>query len=80
MYHSTEYDKVVVQDSNAPPIWTRFYELETHKPLFCNRDGTVVYSLNEVERERRTGYAWYVYDPQEILDLYPAWLERWFNK
>ena len=42
MYHSTEYDKVVVQDSNAPPIWTRFYELETHKPLFCNRDGTVV--------------------------------------
>lgn len=80
MYHSTEYDKVVVQDSDAPPIWTRFYELETHKPLFCNRDGKVVYSLNEVDRERRTGYAWYVYDPQEVLDLYPAWIKRWFNK
>jgi PelA/Pel-15E family pectate lyase len=75
-YHVAEFDRVVVEDPDAPPIWTRFYELVTHKPLFCNRDGHIVYSLKEVERERRTGYAWYVYDPQEILDLYPAWVER----
>jgi hypothetical protein len=45
--------------------------------LFCNRDGKPVYSLEEVERERRTGYAWYVYDPQEILDKYPEWQLKW---
>jgi len=76
IYHSTEYDNIVVEDPAAPPVWTRFYELSTHRPMFCNRDGKVVYSLAEVERERRTGYAWYVYDPQEVLDIYKQWLQK----
>lgn len=79
MYHSSEYDKVVVEDPNAKPIWTRFYELNTHKPMFCNRDGIVVYSLAEVERERRTGYAWYIYDPQEVLNQFSGWSEKWLK-
>lgn len=72
-YHSTNEDVIAVEDHDAHPVWARFYELKTHRPLFCNRDGKPVYSLAEVERERRTGYAWYVYDPQEILDKYPEW-------
>lgn len=75
-YHTTDSDRIVVEDRNAKPIWTRFYELGTHKPMFCNRDGNVVYSLDKVDRERRTGYAWYIYDPQEVLDLYPDWLSK----
>ena len=70
-------DKVVVIDSTAPPIWTRYYELKTHRPLFCNRDSKVVYSLAEVLRERRDGYAWYTYAPQKVLDQYPAWQKKW---
>lgn len=66
-------DRVVVIDSSAPPIWTRYYELKTHRPLFCNRDSKVVYSLAEVDRERRDGYGWYTYSPQQVLDKYPAW-------
>lgn len=31
-------DKIVVTDSAAPPIWTRYYELKTHRPIFCNRE------------------------------------------
>jgi len=80
IYHSTDHDVIVVADAQAKPIWARFYELGTRKPLFCNRDGKVVYSLSEVERERRTGYAWYVYDPQEILNLYPAWTKKWVKE
>jgi PelA/Pel-15E family pectate lyase len=80
VYHTTDQDMIVVEDSDAKPIWTRFYELGTHKPMFCNRDGKVVYSLEEVERERRTGYAWYIYDPQEVLDSYPAWLKKWVKE
>jgi PelA/Pel-15E family pectate lyase len=75
-YHATNLDKVVIEDLNAPPIWTRFYELETHKPLFCNRDGKKVYTMAEVERERRTGYAWYTYAPQSVLDKYDEWLSK----
>ena len=69
-------DKRVVSDSTAPQIWTRYYELKTHRPFFCNRDSKPVYSLAEVERERRDGYAWYVYAPQKVLDKYPCWLKQ----
>lgn len=79
IYHTTAYDRIAIEDSNAAPIWARYYELGSHKPIFCNRDGIIVYSLAEVERERRTGYAWYVYDPQEILDLYPEWKSKWLK-
>ena len=66
-------DRIVVTDSTAPPIWTRYYELKTHRPIFCNRDSKIVYSLAEVTRERRDGYGWYTYSPQSVLNQYPAW-------
>jgi PelA/Pel-15E family pectate lyase len=75
-YLISRSDRRVVNDPAAPPIWTRYYELKTHRPLFCNRDSKVVYSLAEVERERRTGYAWYTYEPQKVLDKYPDWKKK----
>lgn len=75
-YHTTSTDKVVVQDPDAPTIWARFYELRTNTPLFCNRDGHPVYSLAEVDRERRTGYGWYVYDPADAIERHGKWKER----
>ncbi|HVU98157.1 MAG TPA: pectate lyase [Puia sp.] len=70
-------DRIVVVDSTAPPIWTRYYELKTHRPLFCNRDSKVVYSLAEVDRERRDGYGWYTYSPQRVLDEYRGWKAKY---
>jgi len=75
-FHSTNQDRIVVKDSAAPLIWTRYYELETDRPLFANRDGKKVYQLSDVSRERRTGYAWYGYWPQKILNKYPEWLKK----
>lgn len=69
-------DKVVVADAQAAPVWTRYYELKTHRPMFCNRDSKVVYSLAEVEHERRVGYAWYSNEPQKVLDKYDNWLKK----
>jgi PelA/Pel-15E family pectate lyase len=69
-YHKADFDRIVVEDSTAPPIWARLYEIDTNKPIFCNRNGIVVYSLAEVERERRTGYAWYGYEAQPVLNKY----------
>jgi len=76
-YKTTTYDKVVVTDQLAPPIWTRYYELKTERPLFCDRNSKFLYSLAEVSRERRSGYGWYTYAPQEVLDKYPEWQKKW---
>nr|WP_294895743.1 pectate lyase [uncultured Pedobacter sp.] len=76
-FRVSKSDKVVVVDSTTAPIWTRYYELGTDRPLFCNRDSKVVYSLAEVDRERRDGYAWYTYKPQVVLDKYTSWKKKW---
>jgi PelA/Pel-15E family pectate lyase len=73
----SKHDKVVVNSPGAPPIWARYYELKTHRPMFCNRDSKIVYSLAEVERERRDGYGWYTYEPQKVLNSYGAWAKKW---
>jgi PelA/Pel-15E family pectate lyase len=71
------FDRIVVPDPNAAPVWARFYEIGTNKPIFCGRDGVIKSSLAEIEYERRTGYRWYVNSPAELLAKdYPAWLER----
>lgn len=75
-YHTTSIDRVIVKDSLAPPLWARFYELETNVPVFANRDGKPVYSLAEVDRERRTGYAWYTDEPAGVLKAYAGWKKR----
>lgn len=53
-------DVTVVNDPKATtPIWARFYELETNKPIFVGRDGVKKYRLADIEKERRIGYSWY---------------------
>ncbi|GAA0134452.1 pectate lyase [Paenibacillus sp. YSY-4.3] len=64
----TSDDVVVVKDSSVTtPIWARFYEIGTNKPIFVGRDGVVKYNLSEIEKERRTGYAWYGSWPANVL-------------
>jgi PelA/Pel-15E family pectate lyase len=71
------YDMVVVDDSSSEPIWARFYELGTGRPIFCGRDGVTKYSLAEIEHERRTGYGWYSKAPLKLLtEDYPNWQKK----
>ncbi len=68
------FDRVVTLDANAKPLWARFYEIGTNRPIFCGRDGIIKYSLAEIEYERRNGYSWYTNAPTGLLDKdYPAW-------
>jgi PelA/Pel-15E family pectate lyase len=70
-------DRVVVPDPAAPPLWARFYELGTNRPIFCGRDSVVKYSLAEIEYERRNGYRWYVDSPAKLLQYeYPKWVAK----
>ena len=66
-----------VKDPNAPPIWARFYEIETTRPVFVGRDGVVKYDVAEIDEERRNGYQWYVSTPARLLnEEYPAWRKK----
>ena len=47
------HDRIVVADPSAPPLWARFYEIGTNRPIFGGRDTVVRYSLAEVERDGR---------------------------
>jgi PelA/Pel-15E family pectate lyase len=68
------FDLVVVPDTGAPPLWARFYEIGTNRPMFSGRDGIVKYQMSEIEYERRNGYRWYVDRPGKLLDEdYPQW-------
>ncbi|PWW02398.1 PelA/Pel-15E family pectate lyase [Paenibacillus cellulosilyticus] len=60
-------DVVVSSDSSASPIWTRFYELNTNKPVFFDRDGSTHYAMSELSQERRIGYAWYGTWPSSLV-------------
>lgn len=74
-------DRRVVPDPAAPPLWARFYEIGTDRPIFGGRDTIIRYSLAEVEAERRAGYRWYVDDPRRLLERdYPAWAAKWLPK
>jgi PelA/Pel-15E family pectate lyase len=67
-------ENLLVHDPNAAPIWARFYEIETMKPIFSGRDGVIKYDVMKIEAERRNGYAWYVSEPNELLNEdYPKW-------
>ncbi|AZK47565.1 pectate lyase [Paenibacillus lentus] len=66
--NKTNGDVVVVKDSSVKtPIWARFYEIGTNKPIFVGRDGVVKYKLSDIEKERRTGYAWYGNWPSKVM-------------
>lgn len=71
-------DVVVRPDPNAAPVWARFYDLDTHKPYFCGRDGIKKATLAEIENERRAGYGYYGVWPAKLLNKdYPKWVAKW---
>jgi PelA/Pel-15E family pectate lyase len=71
------FERTAVSDKEAPPIWARFYEIGTNRPVFEGRDGVVRYSVMEIEAERRNGYGWYTEEPLKLLKReYPAWQKR----
>jgi PelA/Pel-15E family pectate lyase len=57
--------------------WARFLEIGTNRPIFAGRDGIVRYSVQEIEKERQDGYAWYGTWARTLLDTeYPRWSTR----
>jgi PelA/Pel-15E family pectate lyase len=71
------WDKIVVRDVSAQPMWARFYRIEDNQPIFCSRDGVPKATLAEISPERRNGYDWLGYFATDLLAMeYPAWLKK----
>ncbi len=39
-------------------MWYRFYDLNTNRGFFSDRDGSKFYDITQMSLERRTGYSW----------------------
>ena len=55
------------------PIWARYYELATMRPIFGDRDRSIHDDVNELSLERRNGYGWYGSWPTSVLAAYDTW-------
>jgi PelA/Pel-15E family pectate lyase len=67
--------RLVVQ-SGASPLWARYYDPATLKPVFGDRDKSLHDDVNDLSAERRNGYAWWGSWPVKTLQAYDAWLLR----
>ncbi|WP_111642215.1 pectate lyase [Marinimicrobium alkaliphilum] len=79
-FHVATHDRVLAESPDAGPVWARFYDLDTNKAVFANRDGFRVPKLADVHLERRTGYDWYGRWPEKLVNEdYPQWQERVYS-
>lgn len=70
-------DKRIVADPDAGPLWARFYEIGSNRPIFLDRDSVVRYSLAEIGQERRGGYDYYGgWAVRLLANEYPRWREK----
>ena len=69
-------ETTLVPDSNAGPLWARFYDLERCEPFVCDRDGVSRRHLEQIGHERRNGYSWYGDYLVDLYALYDVWADQ----
>ncbi len=65
--------RTLLKVPGAGPIWARYYEIGTDRPLFGDRDKSIHDDVNEISKERRNGYSWYNNGPERALAHYAKW-------
>lgn len=66
----------LLPDADAGPLWARFYEIGSDRPVFGDRDGSVYYDIRKVSRERTRSYGWYTEHPHKVLKKFARWREK----
>jgi PelA/Pel-15E family pectate lyase len=66
----------LVAAPEAGPIWARYYEIGSDRPIFGDRDKTIHADVNELSRERRNGYNWYSAEATRALGRFTAWSDE----
>jgi PelA/Pel-15E family pectate lyase len=63
----------LVDAPGGGPIWARYYEIGSDRPIFGDRDKSIHDDVNEISLERRNGYGWYRDTPKRMLEHYARW-------
>jgi PelA/Pel-15E family pectate lyase len=63
----------LVDAPGSGPVWSRYYEIGTDRPIFGDRDQSIHDDVNEISRERRKGYGWFKDGGKRVLEHYPKW-------
>ncbi|MBC7365421.1 MAG: pectate lyase [Undibacterium sp.] len=63
----------LIPTPGATPLWPRYAEIGTDRPLFGDRDKTIHDHIDEISKERRNGYAWFGDAPKRVLAHYAKW-------
>lgn len=66
----------LVAQPGAPELWARYYDVETGRPVFGDRDRTVHFAVTEISDERREGYSWFNTRAASLKKPYAAWRSR----
>ena len=70
-------DRRIVQTSDTTIVnWARYYDLDTEKPYYCDRDGIKRSEYSEVGYERRNGYSWLGDTPLTALKRFAEWSKQ----
>lgn len=68
------FDQLLVEKKDAEPLWARFYDPVTMKPLWYDRGKKLCNEYNEISMERRNGYRFVYNWPKKLLEVdLPAW-------
>jgi len=63
----------LVPAPGGEPLWPRYSEIGTDRPIFGDRDKSIHDDLSEISVERRRGYSWYGEAPAWALQRYASW-------
>ena len=75
-YGPTANGRGLTPKPGAGPIWARYYQIDTDKPIFGDRDKSIHDDLYELSSERRNGYGWFGSEPQIALDRFEKWSQQ----
>ena len=57
----------LLRKEGAGPLWARFIDLKTLKPIFGDRDRSIHDDINDISHERRNRYSWFNTAPNKFL-------------
>lgn len=72
-WERTPQGRTLVPRAGAGPLWARYYQIGTERPIFGDRDKSIHDSVLDLSLERRNGYNWFSAEPQSALDRFAEW-------
>ena len=68
--------RALLKVPGAGPLWPRYAEIGTNRPIFGDRDKSIHDDVTEISKERRNGYQWFGDAPKRALEHYATWAKR----